>query len=113
MRRGQPAPDWYHGEPDALPGYEFVIAEFWDLSTERQLGFAIGPIPSSKIREKRRELGLDPQASRTFTALIRSLDRAFRDWVEKERERNRKSHGRLPDQGGGRPGGRKVRYKGR
>jgi len=111
--RGQRPPSWYYEEPDVPPGFDFMMSEFSDLSTERQIGLAIGPIPVSKIRERQRELDLDAWAGTVFKTVITAMDAEFRAWVSREKERNAKSHDGLSNKSGGRSGGRKVRHKGR
>jgi hypothetical protein len=51
---------------------------FWELSTERQLGMSIGPIPGSKIREHLRdELNLYGTEYDRAKAIIRKVDDAY------------------------------------
>lgn len=51
---------------------------FWELSTERQLGMAVGPIPRSKIREyASNELGLQGDALDRAITIIRKADDAY------------------------------------
>lgn len=64
---------------------------FWQLSTERQIGFSVGPIPVSKIEEFGEKRGYDPITLDIFRHLIREVDAAYLDWLTKEREKkNRK-----------------------
>ena len=51
IERGQPPPSWYEEEPDCPPGLDYYMKAFWQLSTERSIGFSVGPIPASKIEE--------------------------------------------------------------
>jgi len=91
QERGQPAPSWYEEEPDIPPRVDFFLRAFWELSTERQIGFSVGPIPMSKIEEKGSRHGFDEVTKRIFRRVIRELDTAYLDWLTKEREKkNRK-----------------------
>jgi hypothetical protein len=91
IERGQPPPSWYEEEPDYPPGLDFYMRAFWQLSTERQIGFSVGPIPVSKIEEFGEKRGYDPITLDIFRHLIREVDAAYLDWLTKEREKkNRK-----------------------
>lgn len=37
--------------PELLEGFGGWYADFWRLSSERQIGFGVGPIPASKIAD--------------------------------------------------------------
>ena len=63
---------------------------FWLLSTERQIGFSVGPIPVSKIDEYGEKHGFDEMTLDIFRGIIRVMDVAYLGWLEKEREKNRK-----------------------
>jgi len=49
--RGRNAPDGFYDHPEVEPHLTWLWSAFWELSTERQLGMVVGPIPVSKIRE--------------------------------------------------------------
>lgn len=57
--------------PGALPWWD----AFWELSTERQIGMAEGPIPASAIHEEARGLSLDEMHG--FRRVIRAMDAAY------------------------------------
>lgn len=63
---------------------------FWELSTERQIGFSAGPIPVSAIEKKGAKHGFDDVTMIIFKHVIRELDIAYLDWLNQEREKNRK-----------------------
>jgi hypothetical protein len=50
---------------------------FWELSTERQIGMGMGPIPWSKIRSYFAEDGFCGGDLEWATALIRKMDNAY------------------------------------
>lgn len=64
--------------PDLLPGADEWLAAFTELSTDRHVGEAIGPIPSSAIRAW--SAGWPDQEQERFRACIRAMDRAFLDF---------------------------------
>jgi len=60
---------------------------FWELSSERQFGHCIGPIPWSKILEYGSWRGLDDAMLAVFEHVIRELDEAYLKWQRDEQER--------------------------
>jgi hypothetical protein len=85
--RKQPLPQWYVDEPDAFPGTEHYMRIFWDLSTERQVGVAIGQIPTGKIEEYALRRGWGAETIRVLKYLMRELDAKYLDWALKERKK--------------------------
>lgn len=66
----------------------FVWDAFWHLSTDRSVGFATGPIPWSAIdRYATRHRLDDADSFERFLDLIRSMDGAYLDRLERERTR--------------------------
>ena len=55
--------------PDVLPGYEDWYRAFHELSTDRQIGMAVGPIPAASI-DRHGGCGL-------FRRVIRAMDRVY------------------------------------
>lgn len=53
---------------------------FWELSSTRQFGGVVGPIPWDKIIEYGERKGLDPAMMEVFLDVIRSLDEAYLGW---------------------------------
>lgn len=70
-------PDWYFKEPYATEQGLWCVRAFLSLSTDRAFGFAVGPIPDSKIVAYADRVGLDVWNSEVFSYLIRRLDHAF------------------------------------
>lgn len=74
--QGAPIPPEAIEPPSSHPDIDrWFMHAFAELSTERDFGMGMGPIPASKIREHAREAGLDRDATRTFVDVIRALDR--------------------------------------
>lgn len=90
VRRGVKAPDWYDDCPPLAPGHEFYLNAFNRLTTDRQIGQGVGPIPHSKIEEYGEKRGLDSAMMLTFETVIRAMDRRYLKWVEREAELRRK-----------------------
>lgn len=81
-------PDWYlAGRPQLTLGAQLYIDAFWDLCSERQFGYAMGPIPWSKIRLYALDVGLDPVMRRIFNRVIRDLDSHYTDGLKEKQRR--------------------------
>jgi len=64
---------------------------FWELSTERQFGQIIGPIPNSKVVQYGYRHGLNPGMIAVLETVIRELDEKWLGWQrEEQRQRNAK-----------------------
>lgn len=61
--------------PEIMDGFEGWYDDFWSLSTERQIGFGIGPIPQSAI--DRHVAGWSGEDVEMFEHCIREMDRAY------------------------------------
>jgi hypothetical protein len=72
-----------------LPGEEFYLSAFWDLSTCRQLGMAQGPIPWNVTVYYAERAGLDEDLAGIFMHVLRELDCEYLEWSDKETERRR------------------------
>lgn len=63
------------------PHLQFHYVAFWELSTDRQIGFGIGPLPWSAIDRYAGRFGIDdPDEFDRFKRLMRAMDRAFLGW---------------------------------
>lgn len=78
LDRGREAPAEFWDRPEIEPHLAWLWNAFWELSTERQLGMTIGPIPVSKIREYLHdELELHGAEYDRARAIIRKADDAY------------------------------------
>jgi len=69
--------------PDLLGYLTFEWTAFWSLSSDRQAGFAIGPIPWSSIDRFAIRHNIIGDEFDRFCALMQALDAAFRDYHKK------------------------------
>lgn len=60
---------------------------FWELSSERQFGQCIGPIPWSKTVAYGERAGLDYSMVAVFVSVIRELDEAYLSWQRDDQKR--------------------------
>lgn len=77
---GRQLPDFLQNEPELLPGLEVYLEAFWDLSTCRQMGMGLGPIPWTSIENYITISGGDENFREDFHHLIRRLDQAYLAW---------------------------------
>ena len=66
-----------------MPGYGDWFSAFCELSTERQIGMSLGPIPHSAIAMWITANGLEDEA-REFLWCIRSMDNAYLDYMAQD-----------------------------
>lgn len=62
--------------PALMAGAEEWSDAFWELSTDRQIGMALGPIPAAAI--DRMAAGMAPCEAADFRHCIREMDAVFR-----------------------------------
>jgi len=61
-----------------LPGGREILDAFFELSTDRQLGFSEGPIPFTALDAYARRIGIDGlDEFMQLRRLIRALDREY------------------------------------
>lgn len=82
----KPLPEWYINQPQIEPFDYFYMEAFQELSTERQMGMGLGPIPNSKIKEYASDCGFDVLLRDAFIFIIRAMDNAFLAWYNKQQE---------------------------
>ena len=93
LEKGRQPPDWFMEDMELGPMEVFYIRQFFDLSTERQIGMAIGPIPVSKIKEYGKRAGLEPDVLMVYEYVMKAMDNAYLEHIQ---EQNKK---KLPKKG--------------
>lgn len=78
-------PEWYRAEPHATAEDRWFLDAFWALSTERQIGWTMGPIPESQIENFAARRGLDRAMVGVLRDIIHALDNAYLKWLESKR----------------------------
>lgn len=75
------APDTLLDKPELAPHLTQVWRDFFELSTNRHLGFgSVGPIPWIAINAYAERMGIvDPDEFERFTALIRAMDGEYQN----------------------------------
>lgn len=90
QERGQPLPDWVIEEPILISGDAFYMKAFSELSTCRQIGMSLGPIPWRDMLLYAQYHCLDSFTIDLFISIIKAMDTFYLDWHRKEQERNNK-----------------------
>ena len=70
-------------KPDLFGHLIFEWSAFWSLSSDRQAGFAIGPIPWSSIDRFADRYHISGDEFDRFCALVQAMDVAFRAYHKK------------------------------
>lgn len=83
LAKGRQFPEWYLEAPEELPGDEFYLTAFRDLSTGRG---PTGQIPWRDVVEYARLQGLTDDVVRAFVEIIRTMDRTYLRWMEEQRQ---------------------------
>lgn len=68
----------------------YVIG-FWRLSSERSIGFSMGPIPHSKIVEYGYSKGLRDGTLELFETVVRCMDESYIGWATEQQTKARKA----------------------
>lgn len=74
---GEPIPEglW---PPDVAPGGEALLSAFWELSTDRQVGMSVGPLPAASIARWLAETGVtDPDDATDAVECFRAMDAVY------------------------------------
>lgn len=84
IQNGMPLPDFIKNEPELMPGLEMFLQAFWDLSTCRQMGMGLGPIPWTSIENYATISGGDEEFTQDLHYHIRRLDQAYLNWASEK-----------------------------
>ena len=90
VERGAPLPEWYVEQPALFLGGEFYMNAFMRLSTCRQVGMTLGPIPWDKAEAYIQSRGFSTVFCDFFLQVIYEMDSAWIEWQEKRRKKVRK-----------------------
>ena len=91
IRAGQPIPARIANAPELHVGLELFLIAFFDLDTERQAGFSIGPIPWSKCREYANAYQFDEELTEDLMFFVKQLDNAHMKRAERESKAKQKA----------------------
>jgi len=97
--RGQPIPKFLVPPPLVTPEDQFYLSGFWELSTCRQFGFGIGPIPWGEVIRFAQFAGLDDHLTGVFLRTIRAMDTVYMEWWSKKNKSKEGSGNKGPGKG--------------
>jgi hypothetical protein len=100
VRERRPLPQALMNAPELQEGLEFYYLAFMDLTTERSIGFAEGPIPWSRIEQWADAHDVYDELREDLHYHIRTLDLAYLEY------RAKKSTVESPAQGSTQPKGK-------
>lgn len=83
MQTGMPIPDFIKNAPELMPGLEVFLQAFWDLSTCRQIGMGLGPIPWTSVESYATLYFESDGFKQDLHFHIRQLDAAYLEWANK------------------------------
>lgn len=89
LASGDPLPEDIENAPELNDGLMFYLQAFNNLTTERHHGMGIMRIPWSRIEQYAHSEGLDSAERRDFHYIIRTVDDAFCEWLDKKAENER------------------------
>jgi hypothetical protein len=84
VRAGQAIPARIANAPELHVGLELFINAFFDLDSERQASFSIGPIPWSRIKEYANAFSFDDEIQEDLFYFIKKMDNAHLERIEKQ-----------------------------
>lgn len=88
MRRAQEElPAVMADAPYLHESLEFHYRAFWQLSTCRQIGMAVGPIPWQAVNDYALRHGIWDADFEHFEACIEGMDAAYLKWQEAKQEK--------------------------
>lgn len=87
-------PDAVAGAPQMFWGLEAYYDAFVELSTDRQSGMSVGPIPWSSIDRYACRHEIEGEAFEYLVRMVRALDDAFLAHCRKEAPKGDKDDGR-------------------
>lgn len=85
-----PIPDAIRNAPYLHPSLQFFYSAFWTLSTERQIGMSLGPIPWSRIIQFAQWHGLDEESTDYLERVVRALDLEYLSYHAKKAKAQQK-----------------------
>ena len=86
---GRPVPDSIRNAPTLLPGLEYYYSIWWELQSDRPMGFSAGMIPSAAIRSWIKDHGMDPEEedAEDIVFVISQMDVEWLKWNHKKSEK--------------------------
>lgn len=87
---GAPIPERIANAPVLMQGLELYLQAFFDLDSERNVGFSICPIPWGSIVNYAQVYGFDDEQREDLIFLVRRMDVAHIDRLNKKAQARKK-----------------------
>ena len=87
-------PDWWDKKPPEMRGDSFYLHAFWELSSCRDFGQYLGPIPWDKIVLYGERKGLDAGMIDVLELVIREMDEAYLRDLREQRAKEEQRRGK-------------------
>jgi hypothetical protein len=91
IERGMEPPTWFVERPEIEPHLQFHWEAFHELSTERQIGMAMGPIPRSAIKAYADEFAMTGDEFDEFNRIIRAVDNEYMGMIHEKKSNGKES----------------------
>jgi len=86
MKSGQPIPSRIENAPSIMPGLELYYIGFMELTSSRQMGWSIGPIPWLAIEQYCVMKGLDEEQQEAMHHHIIAMDTVYMKYQAKKQK---------------------------
>ena len=90
VRFNDPIPEKFKNVPDLIPGLSLYFNAFFDLTTNRQLGMSLGPIPFNSIIQYGEYYQFNSDEMFDLIYFIREMDNAYLDYANSRSEHIKK-----------------------
>lgn len=91
LRQGGKLPGWYENAPTPHQHEDLYLAAFNALSTCRQFGSALGPIPWRDLVAYADRLGLEGPVADGFCYVLEQMDVEYLAWKKAEEDAQRRA----------------------
>lgn len=109
QKLGMPLPAVMANKPRLLMGLDFYWRAFWELSTDRDIGMAEGPIPWTAMNQWAIRYNIVNYEFDRFVILIKGMDSVYIDHRTKQHKKKLSS----ASKGGGKSSGSFINTKGK
>ena len=82
MAEHLPLPKRIADAPQLPPGLELYYEAFWELSSTRAVGFALGPVPWGAVDSYATRYGFDDEQREDLVYYVRAMDNAYLKYHE-------------------------------
>jgi hypothetical protein len=94
IRFNEPLPDRIANRPELMFGLELFYVAWFDLDSEREVGFGLGPIKRSAIVAYAEEYGFSEEQKEDLLYLVREMDN---DYLARQAKKKPSKGGRRGD----------------